>query len=408
MATLAIGGLAAGVRAQSQSRAVFVLNNVSDSITSFAIDEDGVPTRLATVPTSDGPIAAAIAPDGRHIAVTHGTIDDVSETLQIFSVASDATVALVLSTLVPDAPLGVRWLTSEIVAVTETDFGGNNFIRSYRFDARGRTLEPVDARNTGGFNTDLVTHPSLPLVYAQDSLGNDVRWFEFDSAGALTPRGTLSTGGIFPLRMARTNGGTMLYAAGGISGGGTNVLGLAMDAEGDLATHPGSPFMSPGDAPAYLAVSSDDRYLFVGHGGDATIGTFAIAPDGSVAPTGFVFDVGLQGTIGDIEVLGEYLMVTDESTAGDGVAGLYSFRIKDNGDLTAVDAIVDTAGVRPETIVVWDPPTPGDLDGDGDVDFLDLLALLAAWGTGSAGADLDGSGTVDFLDLLILLAAWTG
>ncbi len=55
--------------------------------------------------------------------------------------------------------------------------------------------------------------------------------------------------------------------------------------------------------------------------------------------------------------------------------------------------------------------TPGDLDGDGDVDASDLLALLAAWGPCPAGlpacsADLDGDGIVGVPDLLILLSRW--
>jgi len=54
----------------------------------------------------------------------------------------------------------------------------------------------------------------------------------------------------------------------------------------------------------------------------------------------------------------------------------------------------------------------GDLDGDGDVDVLDLLALLSDWGPcppppQDCPADLDANGTVDVLDLLILLGNWT-
>jgi len=50
---------------------------------------------------------------------------------------------------------------------------------------------------------------------------------------------------------------------------------------------------------------------------------------------------------------------------------------------------------------------PADITGDGMVDVLDLLALLAAWGqTGELPEDITGDGIVDTLDLLALLAAW--
>ncbi len=47
----------------------------------------------------------------------------------------------------------------------------------------------------------------------------------------------------------------------------------------------------------------------------------------------------------------------------------------------------------------------GDLDGNGSVDVVDLLTMLAAWGTSPAGPpDLDGDGVVGVVDLLTLLA----
>jgi len=50
---------------------------------------------------------------------------------------------------------------------------------------------------------------------------------------------------------------------------------------------------------------------------------------------------------------------------------------------------------------------PGDIDGDGDVDTADLLALLGAWGPcDDCPEDLDGDGDVDTEDLLILLGNW--
>ncbi len=47
-----------------------------------------------------------------------------------------------------------------------------------------------------------------------------------------------------------------------------------------------------------------------------------------------------------------------------------------------------------------------DLDCSGDVDFGDVLAILAAWGNKGGPEDLDGSGTVDFGDILVVLGAW--
>ncbi|MHC5113001.1 MAG: WD40/YVTN/BNR-like repeat-containing protein [Planctomycetota bacterium] len=55
-----------------------------------------------------------------------------------------------------------------------------------------------------------------------------------------------------------------------------------------------------------------------------------------------------------------------------------------------------------------EPPPVGDLDGDGDVDFGDILIVIGSWGpcAGACPADLDGSGAVDFGDILIVIANW--
>lgn len=65
----------------------------------------------------------------------------------------------------------------------------------------------------------------------------------------------------------------------------------------------------------------------------------------------------------------------------------------------------------PDVGCVADPTCPNfcpaDLDGDLDVGFGDLLAVLAAWGPcADCPEDLDGSGAVGFGDVLALLGAW--
>ena len=50
---------------------------------------------------------------------------------------------------------------------------------------------------------------------------------------------------------------------------------------------------------------------------------------------------------------------------------------------------------------------PADVDGSGTVNILDLLAVIAAWGSAQGGAaDVNDDGTVDILDLLALVGQW--
>jgi len=52
------------------------------------------------------------------------------------------------------------------------------------------------------------------------------------------------------------------------------------------------------------------------------------------------------------------------------------------------------------------PVRPGDADGNGTVDGVDLAAVLAAWDTNDASTDFSGDGTVNGADVTILLANW--
>jgi hypothetical protein len=67
-------------------------------------------------------------------------------------------------------------------------------------------------------------------------------------------------------------------------------------------------------------------------------------------------------------------------------------------------AMTGSITVEPEIVC------PGDTNGDGSVDILDLLDLLAAWNTADPVYDIapapSGDGVVNILDLLELLSEW--
>lgn len=64
---------------------------------------------------------------------------------------------------------------------------------------------------------------------------------------------------------------------------------------------------------------------------------------------------------------------------------------------------------RPTMVVVFSPPPiPGDTNGDGVVDGVDIAIVLGAWGTCSGcAADLNGDGIVDGVDIALVLGNWS-
>ena len=63
-------------------------------------------------------------------------------------------------------------------------------------------------------------------------------------------------------------------------------------------------------------------------------------------------------------------------------------------------------GLVDNVVIEGAAPCPPDVNADGFVDVLDLLAVLAAWGAAGGPEDINGDGAVNVLDLLEVLAAW--
>ncbi|MBX3372586.1 MAG: hypothetical protein KF817_02020 [Phycisphaeraceae bacterium] len=152
------------------------------------------------------------------------------------------------------------------------------------------------------------------------------------------------------------------------------------------------------------AVDDANRLYFRGYvqGPDITAdihaGLWRLDPDGSLHR---VIRQGQWLTLGDGI---ERQVINFSLFRGAGLQAGHRPGVNNRGDV----ALLVQFGDGSDAIVVAAPPgCAGDLDDDGTVGFMDLLALLATWG-GCDGctADLDCDGTVGFADLLQLLAAW--
>lgn len=399
--------LSTGAVAQTDFPTIFLVHNVSDSIVAYRVGVDGRPTQVGYVDVSDVPQDIAVSPDGSRLAVGHATSNS-TETLTTIAVGADGSLTKVAEFPIPDAPLAVDWLADDLVAVASSVYGNSSF-RVYRYSEDPTpTLTLLDTETPGGFLTALEPNADRTILYANDSYHDAVRAYTVNGDGTVDLLSETYTG-LYPIDIKLTPGGGLMYAGCGISGTGHDMLGFDVNADGTLWLH-NPPYTSPGQSPAYLCPTGDGRFLFVGHGTDATVRGFAIDPGtGALTSTGYFFDVGLQGTIGDIVEIGGFVFITDESTAIDGVYGLYSFVLNDDGSLTHNGPIVPTPGTRPETMVVWDPAgaCPGDFNGDGTVNTLDVLAFLNAWSAGDPRGDFNGDGTINTLDVLAFLNAWS-
>ncbi len=417
---LASTGAALG---QASQRAAFVANNgnLEGSVTSFTFNANGSPHFVAKFVTpGTNPQTISITPNGKYLATGAGTASDTTEQLTIMQVHADATLSLVGVWLVPDSPLDVHWMTDQYLAVTRTNLSAQNRVDTYRFDPTVPSFTLVDMQNTGTFTAYLAGHPNHKWVYASDSGSAFAIWaLQVNPDGTIDLLETHSTGTLYPLGSGVSHDGKWLYSTAGISGDGHKIHGYSIGSDGRLTNLAGSPFTSPGQSPKDVAFSMDDTILFVGHGTDATVRSFLINPTtGALTSTGFMFDVGTQGTLGDLQVLGDLLLVTDNSML-DGTQGLYSFTIHANGSFTMNGTIVDTQGVSPSRIAIWAPVVLGDMNCDGALDAADIEPFFLAIGDPSAyqaaypdcnilNGDITGDGTLDAADIEAFFALLAG
>lgn len=406
---LALAGAAAPALAQSVQRAAFVANNgnLEGSITSFTFNPDGSPRFVAKVVTGSTPSTSmpvpgtnaygiGLSPDGVHLAVSHATASTTVEQVSVFRVNPDATLSPAGVFTTPDSPLDCEWIANDVLVCTRTRTSGTNEIVVYRYTESPPSLVEIDREIAGAFCSSVVVTPDRSFLYAADSTGFTLYAFRINAGGTLDSVGTFSTGGVYPLQPGISRDGLRLYAGGGISSGGNKIPAFAITpATGALASLPNAPYLSPGSSPKLAVASADDRFVFIGHGTDATCRSFAVnAATGELTPTGFLFDTGIQGSLGDAAVLGNLLLITDNF---DGPTGFYSFTIQSDGNFTMNGGLVSTQGTAPRAIAAWDPPAPAcaaNCDGSTAPPILnvnDFVCFNNLFAAGDPAANCDGS-----------------
>ncbi|MCS7033050.1 MAG: lactonase family protein [Phycisphaerae bacterium] len=334
---------------QSIDPLLIVGNNVGDNLKTFRINPNGTLTGIGTFAAGDGPQTISLSPDGRFLAVGHGTASVTTEELRIYEVNPDGTLTQRLLTLVPDSPLDVLWVNNNALAVTKT--GAPAHVQMFHWNPAVGTLTSIGTYSTGGFNSSLAT--TGQFLYANDTNQSLIRAFRVNPDNTLQLVEAQSTSPLFAVNVHTSPDGQFLYGAGGISGDGRRILGYRILSDGSLDPTNPPEFTSPGQSPKNFAITEDGTRLFAGHGTDATIQSFTVnTATGVITSTGFSYDVGLQGTLGETAILGSYLFATDNSSAIDGRTGVISLRINVDGSLTEL-GLFPSDGGRPDYLAVW-------------------------------------------------------
>lgn len=403
----AVLALAAAAGAQPAQKTLFVTNNVGSpgSVTSFRVTPGGT-LDLAGVFNNVGvnPQDCGLTADGSRLIVLNATASVTTEDIYTARVNADGTILVnPVPNTVGDGPLALHVTGNDLLLVPSATLDNLN---SYRINFNN--LTPINQVFAGAFPTKPIATPDNKFAYCIGSSSpNDVVLCTIDPFGVLAfVSGTdIAGGGGFGAAIHPS--GDTLYVSTGLQ---NLILQYSININTGALTLVGS--HSSGGAPhnsaVEIALHPQGTYLYVCHVVSDTLSVLRVNPDRSLSTTGFMQDVG--NDIRDVITDGVYVYVTDESTLEPGV-GVIVYRIEPDGSLSFVSGPTPTGGGRPQFMSIYIPPPPppmclGDANGDLMVDFADITATLAQWGTAGPLGDADHNGVVDFGDITAELANW--
>jgi hypothetical protein len=276
-----------------------------------------------------------------------------------------------------------------------TTAGGESANRIARWD--GNSWSPLDSEMDGTvFGLAAFDDGSGPSLYVGGL---------FTTAGGQTVNGIARWDGSSwsPLGSGTNGGVAQSFAVFDDGSGG----GPALYVGGFLAIVDGQP-------PTGIARWDGSSWLPLGSGVNSSVNSLAVFDDGSgpaLYAGGFFLTAGGQPANRMARWDG-----SSWSPLGSGMdTGVRSLAVFDDGAGSGPSLYVggdfSTSTGGDSALAKWgcSSAITADVDGNGTVDFVDLLAVIAAWGACEVVCpeDVDGDGDVDFGDVLAVLVAWS-
>jgi len=292
------------------------------------------------------------------------------------------------------------------VAGNYTNIGGSGANFFARFD--GTSFHPVGSAPIAG---------NVPLIVFTSHVHDDGTGPALYIGGRFT-----SVDGVPANRIARWNGTSWSAVGTGMLGSGStpsvNTMVTFDDGTGPALYAGGQTFTSAGGVPANRVAKWDGTaWSAVGDGfANGIVWKLAVYNDGT-GDALYAFGTFTASGATPINRMAKWNGTSWEQWGG-GASGTVFNALPLAGAPGAGDALLVSGqftaiGTDARIRVALhdgcpsDDTTPGDINGDGSVNGLDLAALLSAWGTSDPNADINGDGTVNGLDLTVLLGNWT-
>lgn len=296
-----------GLTISKKARALFVTNNLDNTVTGFHIQSDGSLRRFSSgaVPTG-GILPAGVVcnKQGSRLFVANTGSDSIAS----FQVGADGSIRPVPGSpfIANNGPTGMVLNKNAQILFCSNQFTSG--ISSFSIDTAGR-VGLIDTFPTFGVQQQgIVLQRTTSLLYVTGARSNTITGFRVDlNTGRMNilDGSPFFTEGDRPLDIAFDPSGRFLYVS---NNGNNTITGYTVGQDGKLQKMSGSPFAATGLGPAGMVFNSSGTLLFVCNGGFAgsrDVSVYKVDSNGKLTPVGSPYptgSIGIPTGIGIIEL----------------------------------------------------------------------------------------------------------